>query len=112
MEEKLITAVDFDGTLVENKFPEIGIPKIDVIEKVRKRKKEGRYIILWTCRAGKELQAAIEFCESHDIPIDNVNKDAPWILDRFGEPDRLPYCKVFADEYIDDKGVNPDDWNL
>ena len=51
MENKII-AVDFDGTLCENRYPEIGKPNEKVINYLIKRQKEGDKLILWTCRCG------------------------------------------------------------
>ena len=51
-----IIAVDFDGTLCENKYPKIGEPNEQIIAYIRGMKKLGARLILWTCRAGKLLQ--------------------------------------------------------
>ena len=45
-----IIAVDFDGTLCENKYPEVGEPRRNVIDYVKTRREHGDKIILWTCR--------------------------------------------------------------
>lgn len=52
MNSKII-AVDFDGTLCENKWPEIGEPKKGVIEYLKERRKNGAKLILWTLCGGK-----------------------------------------------------------
>lgn len=51
-----IIAVDFDGTLCENNWPEIGGPNEELIEYLHNRKKDGDKLILWTCRVGDMLQ--------------------------------------------------------
>ncbi len=62
---KLLTiAVDFDGTLVENRYPEIGKPILFAFETLQKLQEEGHQIILWTYRSGIKLQEAVDFCES------------------------------------------------
>lgn len=61
-----IIAVDFDGTLCENSWPEIGEPNEELIEYLRNRKKDGDKLILWTCRVEDMLQKAVEwvkFCK-------------------------------------------------
>ena len=58
MKNKII-AVDFDGTLCENKYPDIGAPRRDVIERLLQEQRAGAHTILWTCRRGEELLAAI-----------------------------------------------------
>lgn len=61
MNSKII-AVDFDGTLCENKWPEIGEANEDMIYYLRKRQAEGDKLILWTCRVGDMLRKAINWC--------------------------------------------------
>lgn len=41
-----IIAVDFDGTLCENKWPEIGMPNEELIEYLKKRQANGEKLIL------------------------------------------------------------------
>lgn len=55
-----IWAFDFDGTLCEDRFPEIGPAKIQAIEKAKSIKAEGNIIILWTCRVKDQLAAAVD----------------------------------------------------
>ena len=56
---KQIIAVDFDGTLCENKWPEIGEPNTKLIGYlIEMRKTFGAKIILWTCRVGEMLDKA------------------------------------------------------
>jgi len=103
-------AVDFDGTLCEHKFPEIGEPKENVIKAIRAFAAAGTKIILHTCRDDFEgghytgyLTAALMWCQVHAIPIDAVNEN-PW--ETFGRG------KMYADRYIDDRAVNVDDLHL
>lgn len=96
----MVHAVDFDGTLTTNGFPNIGDLRKNVVEKVRQRKENGGIIILWTTRTGDRLEEAIDFCEENDIPIDYVNENVPWIP---FETSR----RIFADEYICDRSFNP-----
>lgn len=56
-------AIDFDGCLCENKYPEIGEPILHVIDEAKKQQAAGAGLILWTCRQGKELEEAIAACE-------------------------------------------------
>ena len=97
MNSKII-AVDFDGTLCENKWPEIGEANEDMIYYLRKRQAEGDKLILWTCRVGDMLQKAVNWCYNHGLFFDAVNENLPEIIDSFGSDTR----KIFANEYIDD----------
>ena len=96
-----IIAVDFDGCLVEDRYPEIGRPHWKVIGDLRLEQEQGAKIILWTCRRGLELNAAVEWCDLYGIDLDAVNENLPEMIEFFGEDTR----KIFADEYWDDRAV-------
>ena len=49
----MIIAVDFDGTIVEHRYPKIGKEKPFAIETLKKLSAEGHRLILWTVREGK-----------------------------------------------------------
>ncbi len=98
-----IYAVDFDGTLCANAFPEIGEPNIALINHLIKRRNQGNKIILWTCRTEQKRNEAVEWCRSHGLEFDAVNENLPEILEAWdGNESR----KIFADVYIDDKAKN------
>ena len=100
----LILGVDFDGTLCEHKYPEIGKPKKALIEFVKHRVVKGDKIILWTCRNGKELEAAIVWCYQQGIVLSAVNEDIPEIKDSdFG---REKSCKIYCNYFIDDRNLS------
>jgi len=96
-----IIAVDFDGTLVTNKFPDMGEPIWHVIHDLKKEQTNGAKVILWTCRAGKMLDAAVAFCADNGIRLDAVNENLPEIVEAFGGDCR----KIFANSYWDDRAV-------
>lgn len=98
-----IVAVDFDGTLFENKWPEIGEPHIALIDYLKKRQEQGDKLILWTCRCGDKLDAAVKKCEMYGLIFDAVNENLPEAIEMFGGDSR----KIFAHEYIDDKNYRP-----
>lgn len=95
-------AIDFDGTLVEDKFPEIGEPKRDVIELVRRLQEAGVRTILWTCRNGDMLPPAVEWCKQQGLNFAAVNENLPEIQEKWKGDTR----KVLADYYLDDKSVS------
>jgi len=97
-----IIAVDFDGTLVTNAYPEIGEPVQSVINYVKDKKENGAKIILWTNRNGSKLREAVLWCEQNDIHLDAVNENLTEMIDKFGDT-----RKIFAHEYIDDRSFNP-----
>lgn len=103
MKTKII-AVDFDGTLCQNAWPEIGEPIKPVIDHIKYAQFTGAKIILWTCRTGEKLEAAVAWCRDHRLIFDAVNENLPEIVKAFGGDCR----KIYADEYIDDKNTLPD----
>lgn len=94
-----IIAVDFDGTLVEDKFPHIGSVKEYTWNLMTKAREQGAKLILWTCRDGKNLQDAVDFCKKKGFVFDAVNTNAEETKDMFNNDTR----KVYANEYWDDK---------
>ena len=105
----MIFAVDFDGTLVENNYPEIGKPKLDVINFCKERQKLNNVIILWTCRTGKYLEDALTYLKNNFNFIPNyINENAPYDHSVYPIESR----KIAADYYIDDKAINVSNLNI
>lgn len=98
MDYKII-AVDFDGTLCENKWPEIGAPNKELIAYLKERQTSGDKLVLWTCRVGEILKNAIDWSAEHGLIFDAVNENLPESVSFFGTDTR----KIFANEYIDDR---------
>lgn len=96
-----ILAVDFDGTLCEDVYPEIGKPREDIISLVKAYRKQGYRIVLWTCRNRQALELAVSWCHDHGLDFDAVNENIKEVQDCFGGDTR----KVFADIYLDDKNI-------
>ena len=95
-----VWAVDFEGILTKRrKFPEIGSPNISAIELLKMARLQGVKLILWTCREGKYLEEALEWCKNYGLEFDAVNDNLPGALEYLGQNTR----KVLADMYIDDK---------
>lgn len=101
MDNKII-ACDFDGVLCENQYPEIGPAKDDVIRYIKQEQEKGSKIILWTCRAGRQLGRAISWAKKNGIVFDAVNENIPDITDRLHYDPR----KVYADEYLEGKSIS------
>ena len=68
-------AVDFDGTVVEHQYPEIGKEKLFAFQTLKELEKRGARLILWTFRAGKELEEAVEYCRKNGREFYAVNKN-------------------------------------
>ncbi len=109
----MIIAIDFDGTLVRSVWPAIGSPVSGAIETMRQWHRAGHRIIIWTCRAGAELEACEQWLIANGVPFDAINENLPERIALYGSDTR----KASADLYLDDKAVGaPDDpaelWRL
>lgn len=100
MHRALTIAVDFDGTIVHNRYPEIGKPVLFAIETLKKLQAEGHQLILWTYRTGPELQAAVDYCKSKGINFYAVNQSYPEEV-----YDKSMSRKIQADIFIDDRNI-------
>lgn len=96
----MIIAVDFDGTIVEDAYPKIGKEQLFAFQTLRELHKERHKLILWTCRKGKSLQEAVEFCRKNGVEFYAVNSNYPGEI---READDSP--KIVADIYIDDRNL-------
>lgn len=98
-----IIAVDFDGTLCTNAYPDIGDPIPSVIEYIKHARKCGNIVILWTCRTGDKLTEAVAWAAAHGLEFDYINENANHNVEKYGGDTR----KIFADIYLDDKALLP-----
>lgn len=96
-----VIAVDFDGTLCTNLYPDVGSPKQDIIDKLLSEKQSGSKIILWTCREGELLKEAVNACKYWGIEFDAINENLPERINEYGNNCR----KIGADEYWDDRAI-------
>ena len=96
-----IIAVDFDGTLVEDAFPEIGALKKDVWRDMERAQVAGAKIILWTSRDPERLKEAVEYCTNKGFHFDAINENIAEVKILFDNDTR----KVYANEYWDDKAI-------
>lgn len=95
-------AVDFDGVLVKDKWPEIGDPITENIELIKRLKADGHKIILWTCRTGFQLAEAVQYLRNNfDLTFDKVNENLTETIIKYGGDSR----KITADIYFDDRNA-------
>lgn len=97
-----VIAVDFDGCICKMRWPDIGDPNWDVINALKDEKQNGSKIILWSCRCGELLQAALDACDNWGLQFDAVNENIPERLVEYGYSESR---KISADEYWDDLAV-------
>jgi hypothetical protein len=109
MSDTLIIAVDFDGTIVEHEFPEIGPVVPGAFEWLRRWQAAGARLILWTMRSdgrtpdgsranGPVLSEAVELCRANGVQFWGVNCN----------PDQAAWTKspkAYAHIYVDDAAL-------
>ena len=102
-------AVDFDGTIVEHRYPEIGREIPFATDTLKMLIKEGHRLILWSVREGKLLDEAVEWCRERGVEFYAVNKDYP----EEGREDRNYSRKLKVEMFIDDRNVGGlPDWGI
>lgn len=111
--KRIIVAVDFDGTLADHCFPEIGEEVPLAFEFLKKLKRAGATLILWTMRSDhigterspeghapdrKYLTEALDWCRGRGVEFDAANRN-PWQASWTDSP------KAYAHVYIDDAAL-------
>lgn len=97
----MIIAVDFDGTIVEHCYPEIGKEIPFATTTLKMLIADRHQLILWTVRRGELLQAAVDWCKERGVEFYAVNKNFP---EEVVENDGC-YNKINAELFIDDRNL-------
>ena len=97
----MIIAVDFDGTIVEHCYPEIGKEIPFATTTLKMLAKEHHQLILWTVRRGNLLQEAVDWCKERGVEFYAVNKNFPEEL----VDNESGYGKINAELFIDDRNL-------
>lgn len=93
-----IVAVDFDGTVVDHRYPDVGPEAPGAVMHLRDLVAGGWDIVLFTMRSGEELDAAVRWFAERDIPLFGVNRNP--------EQDSWTTSpKAYAQVYIDDAAL-------
>ena len=105
----MVIAVDFDGTIVEHRYPRIGKEIPFAIATLKELQAERHLLILWTVREGDLLEEAVEFCRQRGLEFYAVNANHP--DERIPEHPSASCRKLKADLFIDDRNVGElPDW--
>lgn len=96
-----IMAIDFDGTLVVDKFPLIGSINKEFWDAAVAAQKDGTKLILWTCRNEDALKQAVDFCAERGLHFDAINDNIDEVKILYSGNSR----KIFADIYVDDRAA-------
>lgn len=98
----MIIAIDFDGTIVEHRYPAIGKEIPFAIETLKKLQQDRHKLILWTVREGELLEEAVAYCRERGLEFYAINRDYP---EEEKEQNRHFSRKLKADLFIDDRNL-------
>ena len=98
----MIIAVDFDGTIVEHRYPEIGRELPFATQTLKMLMNDRHKLILWSVREGKLLEEAVEWCRQRGVEFYAVNKDYP--EEDLSKSQNFSR-KIKADVWIDDRNI-------
>ena len=94
----MIIAIDFDGTCVDHRYPEVGPSLHGAVNILQSLTYKGHKLVLWTMRSGKELQDAVDWFYGHNIQLFGINRNP--------EQDTWTSSpKAYAQLYIDDAAL-------
>lgn len=94
-------AIDFDGTIVEHRYPQIGNEIPFATDTLKMLINDRHRLILWSVREGKLLEEAVEWCRQRGVEFYAVNKDYPEEETAHRNFSR----KIKADIFIDDRNL-------
>lgn len=96
--EKMVIAIDFDGTCVKHRYPHVG-EDIGAVPVLKKLVENGHKLILYTMRSSLDngLNDALNWFRNNDIPLYGIQRNPT--QDWTNSP------KCFANLYIDDAAL-------
>jgi hypothetical protein len=101
---KVVLAIDFDGTIVDYNYPGIGGLFNDAKEVINDLYDTGLYyIIIWSCRSGKDELDMINFLNTNDIKYHAVNANCPEFIKKQVDAGKTEPRKLYYDILIDDR---------
>lgn len=95
-------AVDFDGTIVRHRYPDIGEEIPFAVNTLKMLIQDRHRLILWTVREGELLNDAIEWCRERGIEFYAINRDFP--EEDISRNENFTR-KLKVDMWIDDRNV-------
>ena len=94
-------AIDFDGTIVENAYPEVGELRENAKSIINQLYEDGHTLIINTCRSGRYSDEAKDFLIRNKIKFHFFNENCPTLIQKY----RGDCRKISADVYIDDRCI-------
>ena len=114
--DKIVLAIDFDGTIVGQKYPEIGPLFKGAKEAINYFYDDGKFIIIiWSTRSGLAEIEMKEFLDKNGIKYHYINENCDEFKAVLHEPEgkKIYYDILVDDRAIDEYGIEyNDDWNL
>lgn len=95
-------AVDFDGTIVEDRYPDIGEERPFATDTLRMLIKDRHRLVLWSVREGQALEDAVNWCHERGVDFYAVNRDYP---EETVQNNQHFSRKIKADIFIDDRNL-------
>lgn len=95
-------AIDFDGTIVEHRYPAIGPERPFAIDTLKMLINDRHRLILWSVREGKLLDEAVEWCRERGVEFWAVNRDYP---EETLQNNQHFSRKLKVDMFIDDRNI-------
>ena len=101
-------AVDFDGTIVEHRYPAIGKELPFATATLRQLMADGHKLLLWSVREGDTLREAIEWCNERGVRFYAANtyldEDDNESIDTMDKNPNFSR-KLKVDCFIDDRAI-------
>ena len=97
----MVISIDFDGTVVEHRYPKIGEEIPHATDTLRKLMADGHKLVLWTVREGKLLDEAVDWCRERGVEFSAINETLRADTNEHSHNTR----KIDADIYIDDCNI-------
>lgn len=95
----MIIAIDFDGTVVEHEYPDIGAQVPHARRVIKRLAERNHKLILYTMRSGDELNDAVRYMKTViEVDLYGVNAN-PQQSEWTDSP------KAYAEVYIDDAAL-------
>lgn len=91
----LFFGIDFDGTMVEHKYPVMGKPLEDAVDVVHELMEAGHKIILYTMRSGERLQEAVDYLEEEGIELYGINENK---TQKYWTESPKIFCHIYIDD--------------
>ena len=104
----MVISIDFDGTVVEHRYPKIGEEIPHATETLKKLIADGHKLVLWTVREGKLLDEAVDWCRERGVEFAAINETL-----RADTNEHSNTRKIDADIYVDDCNIGGRlDWDI